>query len=187
MELPSEIRAALARLGLAVSVVGGIAVWLGAATLDVPSLIFALAGLNAACALAIGRVTGGFRGDAAARSGPGDGEAGGGVWEILEETPYLRNIAALVVLAAFTQAVYDYVFKAEAARRYEASADLVSFFALFYLGIGVATFAVQNLTARRMLQRFGRLDTELCSRTNVFGILTAASACRLLFFTLAAD
>jgi len=134
-------------------VIGGVGAWLGAAAVEIPTMILAMGGLNLVCLAGVVRIGEGVHGSHAPGAGA-DGEQTS-VWDIFQDTPYLRNIAAVVILAAFTQAVYDYVFKSSAAARYTSSAELVSFFALFYLGISVVTFVVQNGLARRSLERFG--------------------------------
>jgi ATP/ADP translocase len=155
---PRAARRLMGRIGGAASaggVIGGAAVWLVADAVDIPTMILALSVLNGGCALGALKIG---EGEHAVGSRPNASEGEeprSSLWDIFQETPYLRNIATLVILTAFAQAVYDYIFKAEAALRYDSSADLVSFFALFYLGISVASFVVQNLLARRSLERFG--------------------------------
>jgi hypothetical protein len=64
-------------------------------------------------------------------------------------------MAALVGLLAFAEAAFDYVFKATAAEYFSGGQELVSFFALFYLALGIGTLAVQNLFTRRSLMLMG--------------------------------
>jgi AAA family ATP:ADP antiporter len=155
---PHSAKQVIGRIGGGASlggVIGGLAAWLGAGAVDIPTMILAMAGLNAGCALAVTRIGEASQGLRRRAGGQGDDEPSASVWEIFQGSSYLRNIAALVILSAFAQAAYDYVFKTEAVRRFESGAELVSFFALFYLGISVITFAVQNLAAKRTLERFG--------------------------------
>jgi ATP/ADP translocase len=134
-------------------VIGGVGAWLGAAAVEIPTMILAMGALNLACVFGVLWIGEGEHGSHALGSNGGGAQSS--VWDIFQETPYLRNIAAVVILSAFTQAVYDYVFKASAAAHYTSSAELVSFFALFYLGISLVTFVIQNGLARRSLERFG--------------------------------
>jgi hypothetical protein len=130
-------------------VLGGLAAWGGAVLFDIPTMILILSGVNALCAVAA-RQIGGPTHDHEVEEGSGIS-----VFEIVEETPYVRHLALLVAAVAFSGAVYDYVFKASAAAHFANGAELVSFFALFYLGLGIATFLMQNLFARRALLVFG--------------------------------
>ena len=130
-------------------VIGGVAVWQGASQLSIPTMICVLGALNLGCALgvpAIGRPAIVRRDD--------DGPASS-AFTIFEETPYLRQLALLVGLSAFSGAAFDYVLKARAATQLTEDGALVGFFALFYLGVGVATFVAQNLLTRRSLEKLG--------------------------------
>jgi len=128
---------------------GGLAVVLGASTFDISTMILGLGALSLVCAVAAARI-----GDVGITISDGDDAMTSAV-EIFEGSPYLRSLALLVALGAFGQTVYDYVFKAKAAAYFETGAELVSFFALFHLSIGVLTFLIQNLLANRLLARFG--------------------------------
>ncbi len=128
---------------------GGLAAWAGASAFDIPTMILVLAGLNALCVILVRRIGGPVGAE------PEPVEARISAFEILQETPYLRHLALLVALAAFAGAAFDYVFKARAADYFTTGAELVSFFALFYLGLGVATLVVQTLLVRRSLLALG--------------------------------
>jgi hypothetical protein len=130
-------------------VLGGLAVWGGASTLPVPTMILFLAVLSVVCAIGAYQIGG------PTHAPHKEEDSGASVLQILEETPYLRNVALLVALLAFSGAFYDYVFKARAAAHFTTGPELVSFFALFYLCLGVATFLMQNLLARRSLLVLG--------------------------------
>lgn len=130
-------------------VLGGLAVWQGAAALSIATMILCLGGLNAACAIGVPVI--GSRSVTTRREEETDDSA----LTIFEQTPYLRHLALLVALIAFGAAIYDYAFKAKAAARFGSGGELVGFFALFYLGVGVATFLAQNLLAKRSLARLG--------------------------------
>ena len=130
-------------------VLGGAAAWWGASRLDVSSMILALSILNLGCALGVQRLGAGSR-PVLGRSS----QTAAGV-TILRETPYLRHLGSLVVAAAFCQAVYDIAFKSVVAERYAQGSELVSFFALFYMGLNIATFLLQNLLTHRLLKTYG--------------------------------
>ncbi len=127
-------------------VIGGLAAWQGASLVAVPTMILGLGGLNLLCALGASRIGGSNR--------PVAGPSVSAL-SILEETPYLRQLFGLVSLCAFAAAAYDYVFKSQAAATFTSDADLVSFFALFYLGVSVATFILHALFANRSVRVLG--------------------------------
>lgn len=130
-------------------VLGGVAAWGAAQQLDVASMILALAVINAVCAIGVRRLGIGSRPVHSAESDDAAAIA------ILAGNSYLRNLALLVTLGAFCQACYDYVFKSSVAAVYTEGSELVSFFALFYMGLNVVTFLVQNLLTRPVLTHYG--------------------------------
>lgn len=75
--------------------------------------------------------------------------------QVLARAPYLRNLAALVMLGTMAAAMADYVFKARAAATFTSSEDLLRFFAIFYAAVGVITFVVQTAGSRLALERLG--------------------------------
>jgi hypothetical protein len=76
------------------------------------------------------------------------------IFRVLRDAPYLRNLAALVLLGTVGAGLVDYVFKAQAASI--GSGDrLGQFFAIYYAGISVLTFIVQTSLSRRVLERLG--------------------------------
>ncbi len=74
---------------------------------------------------------------------------------VLARAPYLRNLAALVLLGTMGAALADYVFKAQAAATFSSSEDLLRFFAVFYAAVNVVTFVVQTAGSRVALERLG--------------------------------
>jgi hypothetical protein len=70
-------------------------------------------------------------------------------------TPYLRNLAALVLLAAVAAGLLDYVLKAQASAHFAGGESLLRFFGLFYTGISILTFLVQSTLSRRVLENAG--------------------------------
>ncbi len=130
-------------------VLGGVVAWAAAQRIDVPSMLLALALINALCAVGVNRLGRG------SRPVQGAAEEQAGALSILAGHSYLRNLALLVALGAFCQACYEYVFKSTVAAVYTDGSELVSFFALFYMGLNVVTFLIQNLLTRRVLTRYG--------------------------------
>jgi hypothetical protein len=70
-------------------------------------------------------------------------------------SPYLRAIALLVILTAFVSTLTSFVLKAEAARTYIQSGELLRFFARYYLGVGLLGFVLQITLSRLALNRVG--------------------------------
>ncbi|MBL4633495.1 MAG: hypothetical protein JKY56_06475 [Kofleriaceae bacterium] len=129
---------------------GGVAAWQGAALLSIDIMLAILFCVNLLCAAAIWWLVRGTHVTVARTK-----ESEVAAWRIFEETPYLRQVALLVILIAFGTAGIDYVFKASAASTYSSSEELVSFFAKFYLGIGIAAFVLQATFAKWFVEKAG--------------------------------
>ena len=74
---------------------------------------------------------------------------------MLREAPYLRSLAALVVLGTIGAALVDYVFKVQAVATFGRGDDLLRFFAVYYAAISLITFAVQTSGSRVALEKLG--------------------------------
>ena len=74
---------------------------------------------------------------------------------VVAETPYLRHLAALVLLGTTSAALVDYLFKAQAVETFGRGDNLLRFFALYYAGTSFLTFALQTSSSRLVLERFG--------------------------------
>jgi ATP/ADP translocase len=74
---------------------------------------------------------------------------------ILREAPYLQNLALVVGLGAVSSGLLDYLFSVQAVKAYSDGPDLLSFFALFWLVVGVLSFAVQMLLGGVVLSKLG--------------------------------
>ena len=147
-------------------VIGGFAAWQGAAFLSVGSMIVVLAVVNFACAIVMWR----FGGGVTERELPSTTKRAPSVLEIMEETPYLWQLAFLVATSALAAAAFDYVFKAKAAAAFSDSESLVQFFSLFYLGLGIGTFVFQQLFATRALRWLGLTATVATMPAAVVGV-----------------
>jgi len=62
----------------------------------------------------------------------------------LRAQPHLWTLALLIALSTAGAAIVDYLFKASAEARYDASEELFQFFALFYMALQVITFLAQS-------------------------------------------
>src|SRR5262245_47232107 len=74
---------------------------------------------------------------------------------VLSEAPYLRNLAAPVLLGTTGAALVDYLFKAEAIETFGRGDNLLRFFALYYAATSVLAFVLQTSASRAVLDRFG--------------------------------
>jgi hypothetical protein len=68
--------------------------------------------------------------------------------------PYIRTIAAFVVLTSTASAILDFLLKAHARESFGTGPELLRFFALFYGALQVLTFLTQTRSAQT-LQRLG--------------------------------
>ena len=76
-------------------------------------------------------------------------------FRVLAEVPYLRDLAALVLLGTVGAALMDYVFKAEAVASLGRGDALLRFFAVYYAVISLLTFVIQAAFNQRTLERLG--------------------------------
>src|SRR6478609_600287 len=76
-------------------------------------------------------------------------------------TGYLRTLALLVACTAAVSAFADFALKQAAAARFANLESLVRFFAVFYTAGALATFLVQVLVSRRLLDAIG-VGRTLC-------------------------
>lgn len=74
---------------------------------------------------------------------------------LLARSPYLRAIAAVILLSSFATAVAGWQFKALAARFFEGRDELAAFFGAFNFYAGLLSFAMQWLLTGRLLRRLG--------------------------------
>ncbi len=132
---------------------------------DAETMLLALALMNGVAAVSVTRI--GL--NAAPR---GDGESTRGALDILRRAPYLRSLAALVLLTAASAALLDYAFKAEAAAHFQRGSDLLRFFALFHVGAAVVSFLVQTGGGKLALDKLGVAGSAATLPTVV--LLTAA-------------
>jgi hypothetical protein len=131
-------------------VMGGLLAWRAAAWVAPAELLPLGAVLNVAVAATVSRLR------PAAPVRPSEPRRGDGGWRTLvREVPYLRALALLVVAAAATQAILDYLLSSAAVATLGTGAPLLSFFALFQTAVGVTSFLLQVSVSRGALERFG--------------------------------
>lgn len=90
---------------------------------------------------------------------PSGDEARASGIEVLRHTPYLRTLAAIVILGTISAAMLDYVFKAAALAEYGKGERLLRFFAIFHTAASGLTFLVQTLLSRTLLASLGTART----------------------------
>ena len=73
----------------------------------------------------------------------------------IAETPHLRHLAALVLLGTTGATLLEYLFKAKAVETLGPGDHLLRFFAVYYAGTSLITFALQAFSSRAVLERFG--------------------------------
>jgi hypothetical protein len=78
---------------------------------------------------------------------------------VLRRSPYLRRLAAVVLLGTASAALLDYLFKAEAVRAFGRGDSLLRLFAVFYAATSLITFVLQTSASRYVLERFGLAST----------------------------
>ena len=78
-----------------------------------------------------------------------------GAWAHVRRQPLVRDLAAVIALAAMLAALVDYLLKAEAVAYFGRGQHLVRFFGLFYAGTALAAVVVQASFGRLALARLG--------------------------------
>ena len=73
----------------------------------------------------------------------------------LARVPYLRNLAAVVLLGTLAATLLDYLMKVQAIAEVGRGDGLVSFFSFYYALTGVAVFALQAVSNRFVTGRLG--------------------------------
>ena len=161
---PYSAKRAVGPIGAGASlggVVGGLITWRAAALFSVPTMLVGMAALNLLCLpcllqLRPRRVT-------SPRPTPvrtaGDVATAASGLRLIRDVPYLRNLALLVGVFAFTEALLDYVFNAAAAESFARGGPLMSFFALFHTVIGLLSLGLQATLTRPALGRLGLAGT----------------------------
>jgi ATP/ADP translocase len=136
--------------------VGGVLAERVAATMTVSAMLPALSLLHVICGFTVQVVAATPRSsESSVAEREEEANAAAKAFEILRSTPYVRNLAALVLLVTMSGATLDYAFKARAAEAYGRGEDLLRYFALFYTAVSVGTFAVQSVLSRKALDRLG--------------------------------
>jgi len=143
-------------------VLGGIIAWRAAAVIAVPTMLPLLAAINLVCLWGTVRLSDPEmegRRKVPAKVVETSTKEAPTPWQMLRDAPYLRNLSLIVALGAVTSGLLDYVFSAEVAKAFAKGPALLSFFSLFWLVVGVLTFAFQTLLGRVALEKLGLATT----------------------------
>ena len=125
------------------------------AMFGLPAMLPLLAVMQFASAWFVRQTAAGSPAASMASLDEGTGELSRSAFRVLTEAPYLRNLAALVLLGTTGAALVDYLFKAEAIETFGRGDNLLRFFALYYAATSLIAFALQTSASRVVLERFG--------------------------------
>lgn len=132
---------------------GGLAAWQSATFLPLEEMILAIAITHFICALSARQLQSAEHTESTSETT--EDMPPPSIHKIMDETPYLWHLAALVAISALAASIFDYVFKARASDIYSNAQDLISFFSVFYLVLGFSTFAFQRLFSSLSLKYLG--------------------------------
>lgn len=167
---PAGARATYGRIAAA-GTVGGLAGSIAgeriASMLSPAAVLVLLATVHALCVFALTLVS---RAPTLLSSSSHPDRREGGLRDTLR-SPYLRTIAAFVLLTGAASAILDFVFKSSALASFGTGADLLRFFSLFYGTVQVVTFIAQTRSSAA-LRRLG-IQGSLASQPAGVGALGA--------------
>ncbi len=149
---PYSAKRAVGPIGTAASLggtIGGLITWQAATAVAVPTMLLAMAALNVLCLAPLLRL----RPPKAMRGGRVEAEGDPSGLRLIHDFPYLRNLALVVGLCAFVEALVDYVFNAGAKAAFPRGPQLMALFALFHTMVGLLALVVQATLARVSLAR----------------------------------
>lgn len=146
----------LAGAGTVGGLIGALVAERAAAWFGGPSMLPVLALLQVVCAVLVRRLVSGpaTQQELVARTSLESGTTRSGV-RVIAETPYLRQLAILVLLGTTGAALVDYLFKASAVDTFGRGDQLLRFFALYYAGTSIVTLVLQASSAHVVLERCG--------------------------------
>ncbi len=149
-------------------VIGGLIAWRAAHLIPLPSMLVLLAGVNVVCIWGSWRlrsISASLDADVALVAGGAADDVPGvpgapelptrALFRLLWGTPYLRNLALVVVLGAVTSGLLDYVFSVVAVDHYTRGPQLLAFFARFWLVVGLLSFLLETLLGKIALEKLG--------------------------------
>ncbi len=153
-------------------IVGGLCAWRLSSALSLPAVLLLLGVLNLLSAWCLMRFGASSPADKPNDIFPHPRVSG---LQVLRNVPYLRHLAAFVMLGAAAQALLDYALSANAAAVFAQDGSLMTFFSIFYVGTGALGLAGQTAFGRLSLQKLGLAGTvATLPLTVMFGGVGAA-------------
>jgi ATP/ADP translocase len=158
---PYTAKRAVGRIGMGASiggVIGGLVALAVSTLVPVSSLLALMALLNVLALVGLVRLRRrqGGAPEPRATEPPASPLAG---LRLLREVRYLHHLALIVALAAFSEALLDYIIKKTAATRFPSDHELMLFFAAFHTVAGILALITQSLLVRRSLETLGVAST----------------------------
>ncbi len=155
--------------GTAGGILGGLAAERMAATVGVDGLLVLLGALHVAAWIII-------RGIPAPKVAPPTSNEGfvGTAREAFRKSPFLVNLAVLVLIGTVSAALLDYVFKSGAAAAYGKGPQLIRYFAIFYTSTQILSFLTQTFLTPVALRK-GGLGRTMQWHPAAVGLSAAAS------------
>ena len=146
----------LAGAGTVGGLVGALIAERAAAWFGGPAMLPVLGLLQVVCAVLVRRLVTGPAAHPELTVGAGlEAAAARSGIRVIAETPYLRQLAILVLLGTTGAALVDYLFKASAVDTFGRGDQLLRFFALYYAGTSIVTLVLQASSAHVVLERYG--------------------------------
>jgi hypothetical protein len=173
---PWTARSVVGRIGLGAAaggVAGGVLAWGASGLLPLPSLLLVTALVGVAAVVLLLRLRRPAAVVPVAPTRPGETTT---ALATLRRVSYLRLLAAVVGIGALTEALLDYVLKAQASVSFREGRELLSFFALFYTATGVLGLVIQGALSRASLGALG-----LSGTVSLRPLIVAAAAILGLF------
>jgi hypothetical protein len=156
---PRSAKRAFGRIGGAGTfggVLGGLIAERVAAHGTVPTLILVTAMLHLGCGASLWAFTRKYPGPRREDRRPPSQKS---VAAVLRKTPYLLEVASMMIVVSISAALIDYLFKSQAAAAVPKGPALTRFFAIFYTTTGLLGVAVQAFLSSTMLTRLGLANT----------------------------
>ncbi len=133
---------------------GGLTAWAASGVIAVPTMLPLLAGVNLICLGGVIRLRSADGSTAHVESEDPHAPTLAPL-RVLRDAPYLQNLALVVLLGALISGLLDYVFSSAAVKRYPEGHELLAFFAVFWLLVGVVSFGLQVLLGRIAIEKLG--------------------------------
>ncbi len=156
---PHSARRAIGRIALGGTiggVVGALMAWRMATLVELPTMVLVLAAMQGACLVGTLLLRSQVpRRELAVPEPKLAPVPSVSTVRLLGREPYLRSLALLVAGGATMSGLLDYLFSRQAAARFDAGPDLLTFFSLFWLAVAVLSMGIQLTVGQRSLVKLG--------------------------------